>query len=49
LKGMARATTILFVAHSLWVRNWDVSILHPSLFRSMQHVHCRLLELMHLR
>ena len=30
-------------------RNWDVSILHPSLFRSMQHVHCRLLELMHLR
>ena len=42
LKGMARATTILFVAHSLWVRNWDVSILHPSLFRSMQHVHCRL-------
>ncbi len=41
VKGAARATTALFVAHVCFQQNWDLQVLKPILFETLQLVHCR--------
>ncbi len=44
VKGAARATTALFVAHVCFQQNWGLQVLKPILFETLQLVHCRVAE-----
>lgn len=41
LKGAARAQTLLFLAKLAMDAKWDLSVLHPALFASMQGIACK--------
>lgn len=42
VKGMARCSSLLFLAHFTMSQRWNLTVLHPSLYSSMTSITCRL-------